>query len=286
MKPTSSRLRRSTARSASHVVRLILLTCLAALCAFPVYWMIVTALLPLEHVFDNPPVMVPDVGHLATFPRTLTDIPLLRWFGNSAFVAAGVSIFSVVLGVLSGYALSRFRFRGKNLFAFLLFATQMLPEALALVPIYVLFVTLGLLNALYGLVIIDTVFIMPVVAWIVKAAIDGVPYELEEAAKVDGCTQLGILEMVVLPLVLPSVAAGAVIAFFYGWNEYLFAVTFIGQPDGWTASVGMSSLIGQYVTPLDTVFAGAVLYTIIPVIFYLFAERKLVAGLTRGALKG
>jgi len=268
------------------LLRAVLIVLLALICIFPVYWMIVTALIPLEQLFNKPPVMTPDPANIDTFVDAVTNTPLLRWFGNSGLVAMGVSVLSVFLGILAGYALSRYRFRGKMGFGFLLFASQMLPESLVLVPLYALFVAAGLLNNLGGLVIANTVFIMPVVAWIVKAAIDGVPYELDEAARIDGAGTVGTLSMVILPLVVPSVAAGAVIAFFYGWNEYLFAATFITRDSMWTASVGISSFIGQYVTPLDVVFAAATLYAVIPIIFYLFAERWLVTGITRGAVKG
>lgn len=267
-------------------VRSILLVTLGLICVFPVYWMVTTALLPLDQVFKKPPIMTPDVGNAGAFIDALTMTPLLGWFRNSGLVAAGVSLLSVVLAILAGYALSRYRFTGKTTFGFLLFASQMLPESLVLVPLYALFVAAGLLNNLGGLVIVNTVFIMPVVAWIVKAAMDGVPFELDEASRIDGAPTMGTLGMVVLPLVLPSVAAGAVIAFFYGWNEYLFAATFITNSSGWTASVGISSFIGQYVTPLDVVFAAGTLYAVIPIGFYLVAERWIVAGMTRGAVKG
>src|SRR5690606_21442946 len=142
---------------------------------------------------------------------------------------------SLLLATLAAYALSRYRFFGKGLIGFGFFATQMLPEALLVVPLYSLFVTLGMLNQLHGLILVNTTFAMPVAIFILKAAIDNVPYELEESARVDGCRSLSIVQIMIVPLIAPSLAAAAVISFFDGWNEYLFATTLISDRATWPA---------------------------------------------------
>jgi len=162
----------------------------------------------------------------------------------------------------------------------------MLPEALLVVPLYSLFTTLGLLNHLYGLVLVDTAFAMPVAMFVLKAAMDGINYEIEESARVDGCGPLSILQIMVVPLIAPSIAAAAVITFFDGWNEYLFATTFVSDRQSWVASTGLASFIGEFITPLDTVFSGAVVFTIPAVVFFLIMQRRIVSGLTAGSVKG
>lgn len=167
-----------------------------------------------------------------------------------------------------------------------MFMTQVVPEALILVPLYAMFITLGLLNSLFGLVLANVGFSLPVAAFIIKGAIDAVPYEIEESAVIDNCPRISVLTMIILPIIAPSMAAAAVISFFAGWNEYLFAATFLMDRDLWPASVGLASFVGQYETPLSAVMAAALIFSLPAVVFFLLIQRKIVAGITAGAVKG
>jgi multiple sugar transport system permease protein len=262
----------------------LLLTCLAG---FPLYWIINTAMTPTDVLFQGGQTILPDFSRsLQLFSVLTTDTPFLRWMANSALVAFGTTLLSLLMATMGAYALSRYRFVGKGPMGFLFFATQMLPEALLVVPLYSLFAALSLLNELHGLVLVNTAFAMPVALFILKSAIDNIPYELEESARVDGCSPLSILQVMVVPLVAPSMAAAAVITFFDGWNEYLFATTFIEDRASWVASTGLASFIGEFSTPLDTVFSAAFVFTIPAIIFFLLMQRKIVSGLTAGSVKG
>ena len=162
----------------------------------------------------------------------------------------------------------------------------MLPEAMLVVPLYAIFGQLHLLNTLAGLILANTAFAVPVITWILKGAIDGVPTEIEEAARVDGCSRITIVLSIVLPLVAPSLAAAAVISFFHGWNEYVFAQTLISDDSLRTASVGLAGFVGELSTPVHSVMAVGIIYTLPAVIFYLFVQRFIVAGMTAGSVKG
>lgn len=269
---------------AARTVTLLLLVTVAG---FPLYWMLTTATRRPEEIFGETPHLLPNLTRLGDMFYSVTHgIPMLRWLTNSAFVAFGTTVLSLTLAVLAGYALSRFRFRGRGLFGFALFATQMLPEALLVVPLYTIFLTLGLLNNLWSLVLGNVAFAMPVAAWIMKTAMDAVPREIEEAAAIDGCSRYGMLRLIVLPLTAPSLAAAAVITFFDGWNEFLFANTFITDKELWPASKGLASFVGEFVTPLNTVMSAAVVFTLPPIVFFLLVQRRIVSGLTAGAVKG
>ena len=268
-------------------VRALLALLLVILAGFPLLWIINTAITPSETLYSGAQALIPDLSRSAKlFSVFTTNSPFLRWMANSAIVAFGTTILSLSMATLAAYALSRYRFTGKGLMGFGFFATQMLPEALLVVPLYSLFVTLGLLNKLYGLVLVDTAFTMPVAMFILKAAMDSIPYEMEESARVDGCGPLSILQIMIVPLIAPSMAAAAVITFFDGWNEYLFGTTFITDQQNWTASTGLASYIGEFVTPLDTVFSAAFVFTIPAIIFFLLMQRRIVSGLTAGSVKG
>jgi multiple sugar transport system permease protein len=274
------------ARTASRGLFAIMTLALVAVAAFPLYWMALSASLPIGSLFTTTPTFIPQSHIFETLAVVFHNSMLTRWLTNSAVIAAGTAVLSLAMGLLAAYALSRFRFRGRSAFGFLLFATQMLPEALVVVPLYSLFLGLGLLNGLTGLVLVNVAFVMPIVAWIIKGAIDAVPVELEEAAEIDGCSRLATLGTVVVPLIMPSLAAGAVIAFFHGWNEFMFASTFIQDKALWPASVGIASFIGDLSAPMDEVMAASLVYTIPAVAFFLLAQRHVVAGLTAGSVKG
>ena len=201
-------------------------------------------------------------------------------------VAAGTTILSLAIALFPAYALSRFEFRGKGLLGLALFATQMLPEAMLVVPLYAIFAQLHLLDTLAGLILANTAFTVPVVAWLLKAAVDGIPIEIEEAAHIDGCTQFDIVWRIILPLIAPSLAAASVIAFFHGWNEYVFAQTLVSSESLRTASVGLAGFVGELSTPIHTVMSIGIIYTLPAVIFYLFVQRYVVAGMTAGGVKG
>lgn len=269
------------------VARAILATILALTAFFPFYWIFNSSVTPASTLFAGGQSLGFDIGRLpAAFQIVATDSPFLGWIRNSTVVALGTTGLSLLLAIQGAYALSRYRFRGKGLVGFVFFSSQMLPEALLVVPLYAMFVSLGLLNQLYGLVLANVAFSMPVSVWILKSAIDGIPIEVEESARVDGAGPLRSLWFIVLPIITPSLAAAAVISFFDAWNEYLFASTFIRDKMSWLASTGLASFQGEYQTPLDVVFSGAFVYSIPAVVFFLIVQRHIVAGLTAGSVKG
>jgi multiple sugar transport system permease protein len=270
-----------------RIPQAVIVIVLVLVAGFPVYWMFTTSTHTAGQIFGDQPPVLPDLGRIGAVVTSATHgIPMLRWLYNSAFVAIGTTILSLFFATLAAYGLSRYKFRGKGVFGFVLFATQMLPEALLVVPLYSIFLAVGMLNDLWSLVLSNVAFSMPVAVWIIKSAIDGIPQEIEESARVDGCPRYAILPQVVLPLIIPSIAAAAVMSFFDGWNEYLFANTFITDQQLWPASKGIASFVGQYITPLNVVMSAALIFTVPAIIFFLMVQRRIVSGLTAGSVKG
>ena len=272
--------------SLTKILRWIFVFVLASFAIFPVYWMYNTSLTSVGGLFGGQNLIPRVQDSLQIFNVFFTEVPIWRWLRNSAVVALGTTISSLAMAVLAAYGLSRFRFFGKGLLGFSLFATQMLPEALLIVPMYALFMSLGLLNGFTGLVLANTAFVMPVAVWIIKSAMDGIPYEIEEAARVDGTPRLAVLTQIMMPLTAPSIAAASVILFFDGWNDFLFASTFITSSEKWLATVGLASFLGEFVTPLATVFSAALVFTIPAILLFLIMQRQIISGLTSGSVKG
>jgi multiple sugar transport system permease protein len=266
--------------------RSIVVLVVLGIAVFPIYWMLTTALTSDAELFGQHARLVPDFTQFGVFVAAVTEGDTLAWLRNSFVVAAGTTVLALLLGIPLGYALSRFSFRGKLALGILLLFTQMLPEALLVVPLFSLFRRFDLLDSLVGLVLANTAFVLPIVALILKGAIDGIPRELEEAGRVDGCRPLGVLLRITMPLLAPTIAAAAVIAFFHAWNEYVFAVTFIFDDAIQPASVGLAGFVGEQGTALQSIMAVAFLFTLPAVVFYLFAQKYVVSGMTAGAVKG
>jgi multiple sugar transport system permease protein len=162
----------------------------------------------------------------------------------------------------------------------------MIPPIVLIIPLFEIFVRLGIRDTLLGLVLGNFAFSLPVVIWMMKAMFDGVPSEVEQAARIDGASWLQILTLVTGPLVLPGLAATAVFSFIEAWDEYMLAHTIISDPGNWVASMGIASFVGEYLTPLNLVMAAAVLFSAPPILLFLIVQRHFVAGLSAGAVKG
>jgi len=264
----------------------LLVILISFIAVFPIYWMFNTALTTTSEMFLEKPKLWPNSLSLGGFANVFDELEITLWIKNTFVIAFGSTLLSLVLAIFADYGLSRRKFFGKGFFGFILFATQMLPEALLVVPLYAVFIKLSLINSLTGLVIVNTAFVMPIVIWVIKGAIDTVPYELEQAALIDGCSVFQIQRLIIWPLIAPSIVASAVLAFFHGWNEYLFATTFILDSAKRPASTGLATVLGELATDLEIVMAGAIIYTLPPIIFFMLIQKRIVAGLSSGAVKG
>lgn len=270
----------------SSVFRIIGVLGLLVVAGFPFYWMFVTSLTPSSALFGDRPQFWPTWSEAGVYGEAFSKIPVSTWLMNSLIVASGTTALSIAIALYPAYALSRFNFAGKGVMGLSLFATQMLPEAMLVVPLYALFGQVHLLNTLTALILANTAFTVPVIIWILKSAVDGVPEEIEEAAHIDGCSSGAIVWRIVLPLIAPTLAAASVIAFFHGWNEYIFAQTLISSESLKTASVGLAGFVGELSTPIHTVMSIAIIYTVPAVIFYLFVQKYVVGGMVAGGVKG
>lgn len=255
--------------------------------AFPLYWMVVTALTTRSALLDNISVL-PGLGNmtLSNFTKILDAHPILTWFGNSIFVTAFSTIIAIIVSTMAAYSMSRFKYKSTNFLGFFLLVVRMLPETLLVVPLYMMFTNMGLINHYASLIISNITFIIPFSTWMMKGYFDSIPTTLEEAARIDGCSRILAVRRVIVPLATPGIAATATYSAILGWSEFLFARTFITQPDQWTITVGISSLMGEYTIIWGEVMAAAAI-SIIPIaLVFIFLEKYMVAGVTAGAVKG
>jgi multiple sugar transport system permease protein len=259
------------------------------LLAFPVYWMFASAVQEESAIFTYPPTLVP----LKTFTLEplyrvffLEKKPMARWLWNSLLVSVLSSTASVLLGLWGGYALSRFRFRGRTLVGFLILLTQMLPGSLIIIPLYMILTDLSLGNSLWGLTLTYMSFNTPFSIWMLKSFVEGIPKELEEQGLIDGCSRLGALGRITLPLMVPGLVATFIFGFIAAWGEYVFALTLLDSVNEWTYAVGVASLKGEYMVHWNEIMSASFISTLPVLLLFLFMQRYILAGLTAGGIKG
>lgn len=258
---------------------------------FPIYWMIATTVRPTGETTHFPPPLISRHVTLTSFRDLFAAQPIGSWLLRSTELALIATVICIVMAVLGAYTLSSMRWRGKGLFAAFLLITQMLPEALIVVPIFKIYtrvpiIHIDLRNQIAGLGLLDAAFILPIGVWVLKNLFDTVPREIREAALVDGAGPMRILYEIMLPLTLPGLVAVGVVAFFYSWNEYLFAQLMTPDKTLYVASVGLASMKTMLDTPIEQLLAAGLIFAIPPVFFYIVMQRYIVAGITAGAVKG
>ena len=253
---------------------------------FPIYWMAVTSIQDQRRLLAMPPAFFPQPLRWDGYLHVFKEKPIWLWIQNSLLVAVASTFFSLLFSVSAGYSLSRFRYAGRNAFGLLILISQMLPATLIIIPLYMVFRDLKLLDTFTGLVIADCTFALPLCIWTLKGFFDSIPKEIEEAAFVDGCGPFATIWRIILPLSLPALVATAVIAFFTAWDEFIFASTFISSPSRWVGTVGLASFKAEIYTPWDQVMGAAFIFTIPAMVFFLVLQRYIVSGLTGGAVKG
>lgn len=266
------------------VTVLIILTLIVLL--FPLYWMLVTALRPGNQLLSYPPRFFPTDLTLEAFRRVLTETLIFRWFLNSTIITVATMVIAVPISALAGYAMSRFRYAGVRETGYFLLVARMLPASLLIIPLYFIFVRLGLNDNYLAVIIANTTFVVPFGAWMLKGFFDSIPRELEDAAMIDGTTALGALARVVLPLSLPGLAATTVYCAIITWGEFVFASTLISGADRWTGPIGIASFNQQYLIQWSDIMAASLVFIVPVILFFAFLERFLVQGIAAGGVKG
>jgi multiple sugar transport system permease protein len=261
----------------------VVLTC--AVLAFPIYWIVITALAD-SNLRSLPPVFWPEAPNWGVFAQVARERPLLLWVGNSMFVATCAVALSMSVSVPAGYALSRFPVRGGATLGLFMLTAKMLPATLLVIPLFGIFRSLGLIGSSWSVILAHATLIVPFSTWMLKGYFDTVPRELDQAAMVDGCSPLGALFTVVLPVSAPGLAATALYGFVLSWSDYVYARTFLTNAQGnWTIIQGISTMKGEYVSGWNEIAAASLIASGPVLLIYIFLERYLVGGLTAGAEK-
>jgi multiple sugar transport system permease protein len=267
-------------------IEIVLLTIFAVVMLFPVVWMLETALKDARDIYAVPAKVFSFAPTLEHFKHVFSDdSPVLSGFRNSVVVAGLSTILATVLGVPAAWAYSRFAIPAKKDQLFFILSTRFMPPVVVVIPVFLMFRNLELLDTLQGLILVYAAFNLPFTIWMMKGFIDDVPAEYEEAAMLDGYSRFEAFWRVTMPLLIPGIAATAVFALIFSWNEFVFSIFLITTPENRTAPSAIAGLIGGTTTDWGLVAASAMVFAI-PVLIFAFLVRKhLVAGVTLGAVR-
>jgi arabinogalactan oligomer/maltooligosaccharide transport system permease protein len=252
----------------------------------PIVWVVLTSLKTESEVFSGQLRILPQNPSLDNFQELLSRGDFLTWAVNSVFIAVATTIVGVFLASTCAYALSRFRFRGRSASLYVFLVAQMFPGVILLVGLYQIFTNLGLLDTPWALVLAYSTIAIPFCILMLKGFFDTIPFELEEAARVDGVGVFGAFWRIVVPLSIPGIAVTAFYSFITAWNEFLFARSFLTSREQLTLPVGTATFVDAFNQPWALLSAASVLISVPVIIFFYAAQRYLLSGLTTGGVKG
>jgi len=281
------RLTRRARRAGLNLLGLLV----ALITLFPIFWMVSTAFKPATEWYSLTPHPLPrhpTLGHFrAVIDGSVIGLPYWNFLKNSLFVTVVSVAASALIALLAAIALARFRIRFRTTYLIMLLIVQMLPQQALVISLYLDFRSLNLLDSLVGLIVVYTAFALPVTIWMLRNFVAAVPRELEEAAAIDGAGPMRVFWRILLPLVAPGLVATSVFAFVFAYNEFIFALTFLGTDTAkFTLPIYVQYFYGRNGANWGAIMAASTLFTIPVLAFFLLVQRRLQAGLVAGAVKG
>jgi trehalose/maltose transport system permease protein len=252
----------------------------------PIVWVLKMSLIPRRELFATPPTLLPEDITFRHYETIFGDTSFRRGLLNSLIIAGSTTVIALVLGSLAAYPLARLRFRFRTFLMTGILALAFFPTVAIIAPLFVEFRKLELLNSFTAVILVDTVFALPLAVWILTAFFRQLPRDLEDAAKIDGASAFQAFRLVIVPLAAPGVATAGILTFIFAWNEFLFANTFLFDEAHWPATVAIPNFANRYTVDFGAQAAAAIVVTVPLVLLVLLFQRRIVSGLTAGAVKG
>jgi len=274
-------------RSALNMVLFyIFLVIFVFVSVFPLLWVFKMSIVTKSELYATPPTFVPQDLSGAEWAQVLGDSTFQKALINSSIIAGVTTVICLFFGSIAAYAISRLRFRFKGTVMTLILAISFFPAVAIIAPLFIQYTQLGLINTYASVIITDTVFALPLTIWLLVAFFRELPVDLEDAARVDGATTIQAFRKVIVPLAAPGVFTTAILTFIYAWNEFLFANTFLFDENTQPVTVVIPNFATIYTVDYGAQAAASVIVTVPLVILVLIFQRRIVSGLTAGAVKG
>lgn len=258
---------------------------LAFIFLFPYIYLILTSLKPSIEAITSPPTLIPSKISFENYLKMSEYLPIGKYFLNSITASLGSTLISIFLGSMAAYGVSRYSSNISNGFLIFTLAIRMIPLISISIPVYSMIKNLGLIDTKLALILVYTSINIPFVIWMMSGFFDGIPKELDESARVDGCRRLSVFIRIILPISLPGLATTAIFAFMLSWNDFLFALL-LTSTSSKTATVGISEFLTAYNLDLGPMTSAAVLFSFPIMLFSFLIQKYIVSGMTLGAVKG
>ncbi|MFK3665674.1 carbohydrate ABC transporter permease [Ochrobactrum teleogrylli] len=259
--------------------------CIVLFALAPFAWMVLTSLTPTDQLSSGGVSLSPSGWSLDNYERLFNKAQFYKNMLDSLVIAVGTVVLGLAVSVTAAYALSRFRFIGRKLFMMQFLLINMFPIVLLILPLFVLMRKYGILDTYFGLILANATVAIPFSVWMLTSYVAAIPKSLDEAAMIDGCSRLAALRRVVLPLMMPGIISTGIYIFITAWNEYLYALT-LGGRNVRPVTVAIQTLIGEYQIEWGLLAAGAVVGAMPATVLFLLVQKRLIGGLTQGAVKG
>jgi multiple sugar transport system permease protein len=270
----------------SMVLFYVFLVIFVFVSVFPLLWVFKMSIVTKSELYASPPTFLPQDLSGAEWAQVLGDATFQKALINSSIIAGVTTVICLFFGSIAAYAISRLRFRFKGTVMTLILAISFFPAVAIIAPLFIQFTQFGLINTYASVIITDTVFALPLTIWLLVAFFRELPVDLEDAAKVDGATTIQAFRKVIVPLAAPGVFTTAILTFIHAWNEFLFANTFLFDETTQPVTVVIPNFATVYTVDYGAQAAAAVVVTVPLVILVLIFQRRIVSGLTAGAVKG
>lgn len=279
---------RNARKIRKNIVFYVILIAVLAVLVFPMIMMLSVSLKETSETIGYPPTIIPRSFTLKHFADIFNEniFPFMKYFKNSMYIALITSVLVVFLGILGGYALARLRFKGKNVMTEMFFFVYMFSGILLIVPLYKMLASIGLRNTREAVIICMIIQTLPTAIYMTRSYFETVPYELEEAGRVDGLSRIGIIFRIMTPLSIPGLISVFVYAFMIAWNDVLFASIFLDSPDKLTITIGLNSLFNTPDYIWGRMMAASLVTSLPIVIMYAFSQNLIKSGATEGGVKG
>lgn len=249
----------------------------------PIAWLALTSLRRPSELFSFSLFFAPT---LENFSSVLRSYDMARFFANSLFISSVVTAVNVVVGGLAAYAFARFKFPLSTVLFIIILCIKMIPSISLIVPLYLMYASAGLLNSMGAVIITEVAFALPLSVWIMESFFRALPRELEEAAVIDGCSRLGALWRIVVPLAMPGISVTAIFAFLSSWYSFLVPLVIISSQDKQTLPLALSQMNLLYGIRWDQMSAASIMYIVPTLIIAVVFQKYIVSGLTMGSVKG
>lgn len=259
---------------------------LTTICGFPLAWLMLTSIKPDREIFAAVPTFWTNLPSLDAYARLFEETNYLTYFFNSIVVAGSATLLTIVVATLAGYAITRYRFPGRETIAGGMLLTYMFAPIMIIVPFFILMRGIGLTDSHVGLVLSYTTFALPFSMWLLRSFFQSIPIDLEHAAMTDGASRPQAVWYVIVPLALPGVIAVSIFTFIVAWNDYIFTFILISSDELKTLPVGLFDIYTSSVTDWGMITAAGVVITLPALVFFVFVQRYLIAGWGAGGVKG